>query len=100
LCSCRSEKYKEENIVSKTDHIENNLYPTAAEGFRTYDYVTPKWRIVSKTTAAEGFRTYDYVTPKFRIVRKTTAAELLTMKYSSNHGNISTESVLFIHYVF
>ena len=26
LCSCRSEKYKEENIVSKTDHIENNLY--------------------------------------------------------------------------
>ena len=26
LCSCRSGNYKEENIVSKTDHIENNLY--------------------------------------------------------------------------
>jgi hypothetical protein len=26
-----------------------------------------------------GFRTYDYVTPKFRIVGKTTAAELLTI---------------------
>jgi hypothetical protein len=44
--------------------------------FRTYDYVTPKFRIVSKTTAAEGFKTYDYVTPTFRIVSKTTAAEV------------------------
>ena len=41
--------------------------------------MTPKCRIVSKTTADEGFRTYDYVTPKWRIVSKTTAAELLTI---------------------
>ena len=26
LCSCRSGKYKEENIVTKTDHIGNKLY--------------------------------------------------------------------------
>jgi hypothetical protein len=73
---------------------------TAAEGFKTYVYVTPTFRIVSKTTAAEGFRTYDYVTPKFRIVSKTTAAELLTIAehFQMRHDYLCALISTFISY--